>query len=199
MRLKRLISAFIACAMLVTFMPMQAFAAPDDELYEVSQSQQDNSTVLDDQSESDVEDDTSTQQVNDSQTWTVGESKKINCDWWTGLVGEADKYWTNSDYRVVQLTNYHPIIGTVRFNAISPGTTTIILYEDKEHTKVRYQWEITVEEDNNKSTDRSRESFEFSKDSSNVEVAYAYKVDEDVASDLYPLQRGETGSIQNSV
>lgn len=28
MRLKRLISAFIACAMLVTFMPMQAFAAP---------------------------------------------------------------------------------------------------------------------------------------------------------------------------
>lgn len=30
MRLKRLISAFIACAMLVTFMPMQAFAAPKD-------------------------------------------------------------------------------------------------------------------------------------------------------------------------
>ena len=29
MRLKRLISAFIACAMLVTFMPMQAFAAPE--------------------------------------------------------------------------------------------------------------------------------------------------------------------------
>lgn len=30
MRLKRLISEFIACAMLVTFMPMQAFAAPKD-------------------------------------------------------------------------------------------------------------------------------------------------------------------------
>lgn len=29
MRLKRLISAFIACAMLVTFMPMQAFATPE--------------------------------------------------------------------------------------------------------------------------------------------------------------------------
>ena len=29
MRLKRLISAFITCAMLVTFMPMQAFAAPE--------------------------------------------------------------------------------------------------------------------------------------------------------------------------
>lgn len=192
MRLKRLISAFIACAMLVTFMPMQAFATPDDELYEVSQSQQDNSTVLDDQSESDVEDDTSTQQVNDSQTWTVGESKKINCDWWTGLVGEADKYWTNSDYRVVQLTDYRPIIGTVQFNAISPGKTTITLYEDKAHTQVRHQWNITVKADPRKSSDRSRESFEFSKDSSNVEVAYAYKVDEDVASDLYPLQRGET-------
>lgn len=192
MRLKRLISAFIACAMLVTFMPMQAFAAPDDELYEVSQSQQDNSTVLNDWSESDVEDDISTQQVNYQLEKTVGWSEKIECGKWSNLAWETDDYWTNSDYRVVQVTDYHPIIGTVRFNAISPGTTTITLYEDKEHTKVRYQWEITVEEDNNKSTDESRESFEFSANSSNVDVAYAYYVDGDVASDLYPLKLGGT-------
>lgn len=128
-------------------------------------------------------------------TMKVGDTSTIACGKWAKWDSlDKDKYWSNDDYRVVQLTAYRPIIGNVVFNAISPGTTTITLYEDKDHTRPRKTWVVTVKEDNNKSDSRDRDSFTFSNSSSNIEVAYSYVVDKEnnTCSDLISMERGET-------
>lgn len=130
---------------------------------------------------------------------TVGDTRTIDCGRWAGLdpVG-VDEYWKNSDYRFVQITNYNYLGGEVTFKAISPGTTTIILYKDKGQTQVDKVWKVTVEEDHKEGVyyifGEKRDSFTFSKASSNVEVAYSYIVDQsnNACSDLIPLELGET-------
>ena len=131
---------------------------------------------------------------------TVGETVTIDCGSWSSWIGDQDNHWRNSDYRIVQLTNYRPIQGKVDFTAISPGTTTITLYKDKDKTEINKVWNITVIEDNTKSDDNSwlngRDSFTFSEESSNIDVAYSYVVDASVSpqatSDLIPMKPGET-------
>lgn len=131
-------------------------------------------------------------------TMTVGDTRTIDCDKWAGLdpIG-VDEYWKNSDYRFVQITNYNYLGGKVTFKAISPGTTTITLYKDKGKTQVGKVWKVKVEEDHRKGVYEilgdKRDSFTFSADSSNIEVAYSYVVDEEnnACSDLISMERGE--------
>lgn len=128
MRLKRLISAFIACAMLVTFMPMQAFAA--DDLPEVAEYYE----SFDEESPMEIG-----ARATRSETIELGESKTL-----VGKLGGFDK-WDTSDPDVIEI-DWSWGVHTAKITALQVSDDPIIIT----HTYGLYgfakeeQWEITV-------------------------------------------------------
>ena len=117
MRLKRLISAFIACAMLVTFMPMQAFAVDDageattwtkelsvDELYDTVQDQLDgnNAIALEDPAAFEA-----TAYWDISKEGDTSSSNTKTTAWYVWK--NTDNSASDDEYGVAVLTNYHQI------------------------------------------------------------------------------------------
>ena len=125
MRLKRLISAFIACAMLVTFMPMQAFAA--DDLPEVAEYYE----SFDEESPMEIG-----ARATRSETIELGESKTL-----VGKLGGFDK-WDTSDPDVIEI-DWSWGVHTAKITALQVSDDPIIITHKYGFAKEE-QWEITV-------------------------------------------------------
>lgn len=110
MRLKRLISAFITCAMLVTLMPMQAFAA--DDLPEVAEYYE----SFDEESPMEIG-----ARATRSETIELGESKTL-----VGKLGGLDK-WGTSDPDVIEI-DWRWGVYTAKITALQVSDDPILLH-----------------------------------------------------------------------
>lgn len=130
MRLKRLISAFITCAMLVTFMPMQAFAA--DDLPEVAEYHE----SFDEESPMEID-----ARATRSETIELGESKTL-----VGKLGGLDE-WDTSDPDVIEVKGewsweLAKPVGTI--TALQMSDDPVIITHKYGLFSKEEQWEITV-------------------------------------------------------
>lgn len=126
MRLKRLISAFIACAMLVTFMPMQAFAA--DDLPEVAEYYE----SFDEESPMEIG-----ARATRSETIELGESKTL-----VGKLGGVDK-WDTSNPDVIEI-DWSWGVHTAKITALQMSDDPVIITHKYGLFSKEEQWEITV-------------------------------------------------------
>ena len=179
---KRISAIFLMLCMMVSLLPVNAITVNDDSVVtygETAPTTRGTKEII-------------------PLTKKVGEEFRLETDHRV-ISGITDEGWSNSDYSRVQLSNYWgSLVENVRADAlaVSPGVTTITYKDDG----YEIAWVITVEEDNTPSEDNNlidgRDSFTFSEESSNIDVAYSYVVDDSVSpqatSDLIPMDPGET-------